>query len=204
MKPRERILEAADELFGANGFDATTTREIAEVSEVNKALIHYHFKSKEGLLGSLLDRYYEELGRTVQGSLAGEGSLRERMLRLVDTYVDFLGANRNFGRIVQREASGGKHMDQIRAHMRPLFALGTQLVESIYPSTREGDLAAAQVLTSFYGMVVGYFTYADLLEDLFGTDPMSPVQFEARKVHLRQMVNITLDAIEARESGGAQ
>lgn len=195
MKPRERILEAADTLFGEIGFDATTTREIAERSGVNKALIHYHFKSKEGLLASLLDQYYGQLADTVQQALSGEGDLPDRMHRLLDTYVDFLAANLNFARIVQREASGGQHMARIRGHMAPLFTLGTQLVEQLYPAARDGELAAEQLLTSFYGMVISYFTFNDLLADLFGADPLSPALLEKRKAHLRRMLDLTLAAL---------
>lgn len=197
MKPRERILEAADTLFGEIGFDATTTREIAEQSGVNKALIHYHFKSKEGLLASLLDQYYGQLAETVAKALAGETTLPERMHRLLDTYVDFLATHLNFARIVQREASGGQHMARIRGHMAPLFTLGTHLVEQIYPAARHGDLAAEQLLTSFYGMVISYFTFTDLLTDLYGADPLSPALLARRKAHLRRMLDLTLAALAA-------
>jgi len=196
---RERILEAADELFGQNGYDAATTREIAERCRINKALIHYHFKNKEGLLASLLDRYYERLARTLQGAITGQRSLRERMLILVDSYVDFLSENRNFNRIVQREASGGKHMDRISTHMAPLFQLGTALVQGAYPSTQSGEMAAPQLLISFFGMAINYFTYTRLLQQLTGADPLSRDNLELRKRHLRRMVNILVDSIEEQE-----
>ncbi len=195
MKPREKILEAADTLFGEVGFDATTTREIAERSGVNKALIHYHFKSKEGLLASLLDQYYRQLAETVTQALASEATLRQRMHHLVEAYVDFLAANLNFARIVQREASGGQHMARIRAHMAPLFTLGTQIVKELYPGAQQGDLAAEHLLTSFYGMVISYFTFSDLLADLYGADPLSPELLGQRKAHLRRMLDLTLDAM---------
>ena len=196
---RERILEAADELFGQNGYDAATTREIAERCRINKALIHYHFKNKEGLLASLLDRYYERLARTLQGAITGQRSLRERMLILVDSYVDFLSENRNFNRIVQREASGGKHMDRISTHMAPLFQLGTALVQGAYPSTQSGEMSATQLLISFFGMAINYFTYTRLLQQLTGADPLSRDNLELRKRHLRRMVNILVDSIEEQE-----
>ena len=63
---RQRILEAADGLFGELGFDVTTTRDIAERSGVNKALIHCHFGTKDDLLEALLDGYY---GATISTSL---------------------------------------------------------------------------------------------------------------------------------------
>ena len=58
---REKILEAADELFGQVGYDAATTREIAERSQVNKALIHYHFKNKEEILGTIIESFFKEI-----------------------------------------------------------------------------------------------------------------------------------------------
>jgi AcrR family transcriptional regulator len=203
LDTREKILEAADELFGQVGFDASTTREIAERCHVNKALIHYHFKNKEGLLASVLDRYYEKLAQTLQHALSGKENLRERMLLLVDSYVDFLSENRNFNRIVQREASGGKHMERISAHMAPLFQLGTALIEGAYPSTRSGEMSATQLLISFFGMAINYFTYNQLLQQLTGADPLSKDSLELRKRHLRMMINIQTDFIEEQERAHA-
>jgi len=47
---RRAIVAAAMELAAERGWDAVTTRQIAERAGVNQALIHYHFGSKEGLL----------------------------------------------------------------------------------------------------------------------------------------------------------
>lgn len=197
---KDRILEAADQLFGELGFDATTTREIAERSQVNKALIHYHFKNKEGLLASVLDSYYQNLANTLRLSLQSTGPLRQRMIDLLDSYVDFLSHNRNFNRIVQREAAGGKHMERISAHMAPLFQLGVAVVQGAYPSTVSGDLSATQLLVSFYGMVISYFTFNRLIEDLTGSDPLSEENLAQRKRHLARMIDIIIGAIEKGES----
>lgn len=47
---RDRILDAAALLVGERGWDAVTTRSVAERAGVNQALIHYHFGSMEVLL----------------------------------------------------------------------------------------------------------------------------------------------------------
>lgn len=193
---RARILEAADALFGELGFDAASTREIAERSGVNKALIHYHFGNKEGLLESVLERYYEDLAATVLDALRAESGLRDKLSKLVDTYVDFLAANRNFNRIVQREASGGRYMALVQAHTAPLFEVGMALLQEHFPSTRDGEMAAAQLLVSFYGMIITYFTYDELLGKLLDTDPMSPANLTVRKQHLERMITIILEQIE--------
>ena len=200
---RDRILDAADEVFGAVGFAAATTRQIAAASGATKALIHYHFKTKDGLLEALLDRYYQALGATLQGALAGAGDLRARTLALVDRYLDFLRRHRNFARIVQRQAAGGPHQARIREHMAPLLELGTRVVQAAYPTTRGGDLAAGQLLITGYGILVTAFTYADLAEPLLGADPYSEEGFAARRRHVRRAIRLLFDAVEAVEADEA-
>lgn len=202
MSARDKILEAADELFGRDGFDATTTREIAELSGVNKALIHYHFKSKDLLLEAVLDRYYDKLGALLRQPLLAEGDVRERVHLLVDTYVDFLVDNRNFSSIVQREASGGRHVERIGQHMDPLFQIGTSLLHQLYPATRAGEMAAHQLLISFYGMVISYFSYSSVIGRLVGDDPFSEPALEQRKRHLRRVLDVLLDSVEGETAEG--
>jgi AcrR family transcriptional regulator len=204
MDAATKILEAADELFGEVGFDASTTREIAERAGVNKALIHYHFRSKDGLLESLLDRYYDQLSDTLRASLeSAEGDLPERFAALIDTYMEFLVENRNFSKIVQREASGGRHMAQIQDRMVPLFQLAVGTINARFPASVGSSLAASHLLTSFYGMIISTFTYSGVLRHLLDADPLSPEQFQQRKRHLRAMLEITLEALERLETAPA-
>jgi len=53
---RARILDAAEELFIEQGFVATSLRAITTRAGVNLASAHYHFGSKEGLLGAAFHR----------------------------------------------------------------------------------------------------------------------------------------------------
>lgn len=46
---RQALLEAACQLFAEHGFDAVSTRMIADAAQVNLGGIHYHFGSKEQL-----------------------------------------------------------------------------------------------------------------------------------------------------------
>jgi len=56
-RTRERILDAADRLFGAQGFGATSMRALTRAAGVNLAAVHYHFGSKEELLVAALSRH---------------------------------------------------------------------------------------------------------------------------------------------------
>jgi AcrR family transcriptional regulator len=185
-------LDAADALFGEVGFEGATTRRISELSGVNKGLIHYHFKDKQALWNAVLDRYYQDLGATVRGALTGPGDLRDRLVALVGSYLDFLVAHRTFARMVQREAAGGRHVERITEVMVPLFETGAALIEAAFPKTRQGPMAAAHLLVSFYGMAVTWVTYAPVVAGLTGDDPLGPDAIAQRKAHLASMVDLVV------------
>ena len=52
---RQQILQVASRLFAGQGFNGTTTRDIAKASRVNEALIFRHFPSKEDLYWAVIE-----------------------------------------------------------------------------------------------------------------------------------------------------
>jgi AcrR family transcriptional regulator len=57
---KEKILESAVKLFADKGFSGTTTKEIAEKSGVNEALIFRYFSTKKDLYGSIIEKKINE------------------------------------------------------------------------------------------------------------------------------------------------
>jgi AcrR family transcriptional regulator len=60
---KSRILDAAESLFMAHGFEATSLRAITTSADVNLAAVHYHFGSKEELFQSVLVRRLDPMNR---------------------------------------------------------------------------------------------------------------------------------------------
>ncbi|TGB04045.1 forespore capture DNA-binding protein RefZ [Halobacillus salinus] len=56
---RNKVLDVACRLFYSQGFNGTSVRDIAHSANVNVSLIHYYFKSKQGLFESLAVNYFE-------------------------------------------------------------------------------------------------------------------------------------------------
>jgi AcrR family transcriptional regulator len=56
IETRQKILDAAERLFGEQGYGATSLRHIIAEAGVNLAAIHYHFGTKEELLDQLIMR----------------------------------------------------------------------------------------------------------------------------------------------------
>lgn len=55
-KAREAIIESAEALVRKNGAGAVTIEEVAKAAGTAKGLVHYHFKTKQGLLSAVADR----------------------------------------------------------------------------------------------------------------------------------------------------
>ncbi|HEX7816221.1 CerR family C-terminal domain-containing protein [Dyella sp.] len=58
---RQRIIDAAIQLFGAHGFDGASTRDIAAAAGVNAPSLQYYFESKEGLYKACAQHITDEL-----------------------------------------------------------------------------------------------------------------------------------------------
>ncbi|MEV0648702.1 TetR family transcriptional regulator [Phytomonospora sp. NPDC050363] len=78
---REQILEAARHAFAEEGFERTTIRRIAQDAEVDPALVHHYFGSKDQLLLASIDSPFdpgEVLPGIIEGGVDGVG---ERLVR---------------------------------------------------------------------------------------------------------------------------
>jgi AcrR family transcriptional regulator len=67
---RQKLILAALDLFGRIGFEATSTRAIAEAAGANIGSIKYHFGGKEGLYAAVAEYIAEELSGTIQPIVA--------------------------------------------------------------------------------------------------------------------------------------
>ena len=63
VEKSERILDAAEELFAAHGYDGVTMRQIASLAKVDVALANYHFGKKLDLFHAVFNRRGEFLSR---------------------------------------------------------------------------------------------------------------------------------------------
>lgn len=55
---QERLLDAAEQLFAAKGFDGVSIRELAAAADVNVAAVNYHFQGKDNLFREVIGRRF--------------------------------------------------------------------------------------------------------------------------------------------------
>src|SRR5579875_3432685 len=91
---REEILKAAIRLFASRGFHETSMSEVAREARVSKALIFWHFKTKEDLFMAVLNRLIEPYFIDFAEE-AGALDERAQILKLVESYLLFVRDNAN-------------------------------------------------------------------------------------------------------------
>lgn len=85
---RQRILDAARDMFVRKGYDATTMRAIASRIEYTPTAIYHHFHNKEALLTELCASDFVTLGSAFRKIGKVEDPV-ERLRRIGAAYVDF-------------------------------------------------------------------------------------------------------------------
>lgn len=77
---RERILDVACDLISSQGMDDVRVARIARTAGVSTALVHYHFATREALLGEALRHSYTRAAESRTSLRAGTGASAARLL----------------------------------------------------------------------------------------------------------------------------
>ncbi|WP_367915961.1 TetR/AcrR family transcriptional regulator [Leadbetterella sp. DM7] len=134
----ENILLHAERLFAQNGFNGTSTREIAAAAEVNISMLSYYFGSKEKLLEKIFEfRMKQGLDYAYKVLETPEYNTFEKLMRIVDQYIEKVQKNRNFHQIFQRELLNQKNehtLDYLRQNKRMFLQIYEKLIEEGHQS----------------------------------------------------------------------
>jgi TetR/AcrR family transcriptional regulator len=89
----EKILNSATAIFVREGYSGARMQAIADHAGINKALLHYYFRSKENLFERIFRDKYQMFLPKLQGLLDENLSFIAMIDRVVDTYIDMMTAN---------------------------------------------------------------------------------------------------------------
>ena len=89
----EQILDAAQEVFLKKGNDGTRMQEIADKAGINKALLHYYYRSKQKLFEAVFKMAFKNFFPKIQTHFTSEKPLLEKLDAFVDMYMSILQKN---------------------------------------------------------------------------------------------------------------
>jgi AcrR family transcriptional regulator len=142
---RSQLIDAAREVFVANGYHAAAMDDIAERAGVSKPVLYQHFPGKLELYLALLDEGTERLVSVVRDALAATDDNKERVGATMAAYYDFVTGNQGVFKLVFESdlTSEPAVRDRVDAANRRCADLVTEVIaEDAGLSTHEAHLLA--------------------------------------------------------------
>jgi TetR/AcrR family transcriptional regulator, cholesterol catabolism regulator len=161
---RREIDEVASELFHANGYAATSVRDIARALDIQGASLYAHVASKEDVLWSIVDGAATAFEAKADEAIADTATSDpvERLAALVEAHVDVVTADPERASVfvtewrhlsVDRRAAIAQRRDAYEARFRAVIEDGTA-VGAFRPT--DTALAATFILTALNGIATWY------------------------------------------------
>jgi TetR/AcrR family transcriptional regulator len=185
------ILAAAALEFAERGFAGARVDRIARRAKVNKAMLYYHFSSKQQLYRTLLRRMFTLAAERLQAIAAGPGAPDRKIDLAIAGIAAFIQEHTAFASIMLREvAEGGAHLD--RDTLEALGAVPRAVAGIVQEGVAAGDFRRVDPVFAYFSMLAPIVFY------LAGT----PIRTELSHLQAIDMRTLSFDEFvrEAQES----
>jgi TetR/AcrR family transcriptional regulator len=103
----QQIFNAALEVFSRKGRDGARMQEIANCAGINRALLHYYFRSKSKLYEAVFAHGFKQFIGGLSQSLRSERSFESSLRTFVHGYMDYLCEHQDMARLMITECLSG-------------------------------------------------------------------------------------------------
>lgn len=111
---KNHIFEVSLGLFAEKGFDAVGVQEIVDKSGITKPTLYYYFKSKTGLLESIVQQNEAEHLSVLENAAIYEHEFFESLLKILKAEIDFALKNENYFRLRTNLLNSPKQSESFR------------------------------------------------------------------------------------------
>ncbi|GAG16310.1 unnamed protein product, partial [marine sediment metagenome] len=121
INKKEKILEAAREIFFKKSFYEATMDDIAQLSGIKKPTIYYYFPSKIDLASQLLEVNVKKIFIKISEIISTTNNIKQRIKMIVDFYINLLEENSKTFIIMQRIGYDFMQKEESKKKINELF-----------------------------------------------------------------------------------
>ncbi|WP_346318114.1 TetR family transcriptional regulator [Chitinophaga sp. YIM B06452] len=170
----QQIIEAARKIFMQRGLSGARMQDIADEAGINKAMLHYYYRSKEKLFEIVFGEAVQMLLGRVNAIFAGDMPWKEKIVAAVDNYITSISENPYLPLFVLHEINQNPdRMVQQFLH-GPLFPNLRAFMLELAMEAEKGNIRKVdplQLMISIISMCVFPFAAKPLLTGVFQMDP---------------------------------
>ncbi len=169
----EQILKAAMEVFVEKGRDGARMQEIADRAGINKALLHYYFRSKDNIYEKILRKVFFGFFKQLESLVKTSASLADLLQGIINGFIDMFTANPNLHLFIIHELSqGGREVKKLLEGLvlEGEFDLPRWFVKRVSEEYAAGQIVKVdppQLILCIIGSCVYYFLTEPLFMAIF-------------------------------------
>lgn len=196
----EKIINAAAQIFTEKGRDGARMQEIADLAGINKALLHYYFRSKEKLFSKVISLEIPKIIANIFEAYDDMDDFKEFLKSFISKYIDNIYPRKNLMQFILWVDDDTKR--EIASIFVENFAKrgfkANPLVQKIEKSIAEGQIKSIEpsnFAMSVIGMCIFPIIGGPIVEKIFpGTKVNDKKYIEKRK---NEIFNLIWNGIKA-------
>jgi len=199
---KDQILDAALTIFSKHGFDGARTRDIADLAGVNIATLHYHFKSKDNIYGSVIDEIHKVSGEQIMAVMIEQRQTIEKskdkkeliqaLKIMAEAFVAMIinPENKRFAKIIAHEQiEQSKHFKNLfetvmKRVCEPFLTAIAKITEK-----RTNEIEAILITHSLHGILTSFLHNQSSLFYLSGWKSYDKNNAKHINKHISQMID---------------
>ena len=179
QRTRQQIIEAAERIFAERGYAAARLEDVAAAVGIRRASIVYYFKDKQELYEAMEVRIYDALVAETERRLAGAAAPKEKLVRLIDAWLDFMTNRPNVPRLILRTVADAYPVGPNPVkYSEAALALWEGVVRE---GQRSGDFNAIDPIHLLHligSAILFYGVSADMVGDRRRYEPLAPAALQ--------------------------
>ena len=191
MTTEEKIFNAARIVFQRKGFSGARMQEIADEAGINKAMLHYCFKSKELLFKAVFMNAFSQLAPQINEIFNSQDSIFDKITKFTSSYISFVILNPYLPQFIIQEMNNNPEfvMSFMSNENRPNPAV---LISQIETEIAEGiikPINPKQLLLDIFSMTVFPFAAQVMMKGMIQiSDSEFNEMMEERKTTIAEQI----------------
>jgi TetR/AcrR family transcriptional regulator len=208
LTTEQKILAAAKQEFCERGLDGARMQAIADRAGVNKALLHYYFRSKDKLFEIIIRDLVKVIWEKIHNDLSGNArpaGLRSVVHSLVSSYIMAFAEQPELPLILIRQLlNRDKNMPVIAKYIIEAVGSGASQIYSVFEKEMKNEtikkVDPVQLMMNIMGMVLVTFLsrpVAEMVREATGFTITYDEQFYKKRIDV--ITGMVFDGIQTKE-----
>jgi len=190
---RQRIITAARNEFARYGIDGARVDRIAKHAGANKAMLYYHFHSKDLLYEAVVKEFFVTVAERLKNHMATFENLEQALTEVAETHAQMMTQSPGILPILLRELANPDSTlcDWIAGTIggSGVTAMAQQRLDEAVRSGEYRRFDVRQAMTSFVAMSLGYYLMAPLIDRVWNITDKETFIRERKKVIVDLFMN---------------